>query len=42
MPILHGYGGVGPMALSPAGNSGHFGTQQTDLGIAGMVLNRHG
>jgi hypothetical protein len=34
--------GVGPYAVSPSGNSGHFGSQQTGVGVTGVVLNRHG
>ena len=34
--------GVGPFASSPAGNSGHFGSQQTGAGVTGVVLNRQG
>ena len=34
--------GVGPYAQSPSGNSGKFGSQQTGLGVTGVVLNRHG
>lgn len=34
--------GVGPFASSPAGNSGHFGSQQTGAGINAVVLNREG
>lgn len=32
--------GVGPYAVSPAGNSGQFGSQQTGLGIAAHLINR--
>jgi len=34
--------GVGPYAQSPSGNSGKFGSQQTGLGVTGVVLNRTG
>jgi hypothetical protein len=34
--------GIGPYAQSPSGNSGKFGSQQTGLGVTGVVLNRHG
>ncbi len=34
--------GVGPFASSPAGNSGHYGSQQTGAGITGVLLNRDG
>ena len=34
--------GIGPYAQSPSGNSGKFGSQQTALGVTGVVLNRHG
>ena len=34
--------GVGPYAQSPSGNSGKFGSQQTALGVTGVVLNRAG
>ena len=34
--------GVGPYAQSPSGNSGKFGSQQTGLGVTGVVLNRAG
>lgn len=34
--------GVGPYAVSPSGNSGKFGSQQTGLGVTGVVLNRAG
>lgn len=34
--------GVGPFVSSPAGNSGHYGSQQTGAGITGVVLNRDG
>lgn len=34
--------GVGPYAVSPSGNSGKFGSQQTGLGATGVVLNRAG
>jgi len=34
--------GVGPYAVSPSGNSGYFGSQQTGAGVTGVVLNRHG
>lgn len=34
--------GVGPFASSPAGNSGHFGSQQTGAGVTAVVLNREG
>jgi len=34
--------GVGPYAISPSGNSGKFGSQQTGAGVTGVVLNRHG
>jgi hypothetical protein len=34
--------GVGPYAISPSGNSGNFGSQQTGAGVTGVVLNRHG
>jgi hypothetical protein len=34
--------GVGPYAISPSGNSGKFGSQQTGLGVTGVVLNRKG
>ncbi|MDZ4058288.1 MAG: hypothetical protein U1D69_15250, partial [Polynucleobacter sp.] len=34
--------GVGPYAQSPSGNSGKFGSQETGLGVTGVVLNRHG
>ena len=34
--------GVGPYAVSPSGNSGKFGSQQTGLGATAVVLNRAG
>ncbi|NCV03648.1 MAG: transporter [Burkholderiaceae bacterium] len=34
--------GVGPYAISPSGNSGKFGSQQTGAGVTGVVLNRQG
>lgn len=34
--------GIGPYAQSPSGNSGKFGSQQTALGVTGVVLNRAG
>ena len=34
--------GVGPYAVSPSGNSGKFGSQQTGAGVTGVVLNRQG
>jgi hypothetical protein len=34
--------GVGPYAVSPSGNSGYFGSQQTGAGVTGVVLNRDG
>ena len=34
--------GAGPFISSPAGNSGHFGSQQTGAGVTGVVLNRDG
>jgi hypothetical protein len=34
--------GIGPYAQSPSGNSGKFGSQQTGLGVTGVVLNRAG
>lgn len=34
--------GVGPYLSFPAGSSGNFGSQQTGLGITGVVLNRDG
>jgi hypothetical protein len=34
--------GVGPYAVSPSGNSGYFGSQQTGAGVTGVVLNRQG
>lgn len=34
--------GIGPYFNSPAGNSGRFGSQQTGVGITGVVLNRVG
>ena len=34
--------GVGPYAVSPSGNSGKFGSQQTGAGVTGVVLNRDG
>ena len=34
--------GVGPYAVSPSGNSGKFGSQQTGAGVTGVILNRHG
>ena len=34
--------GVGPYLVSPAGASGHFGSQQTGGGVTGVVLDRHG
>jgi len=34
--------GVGPYAVSPSGNSGKFGSQQTGAGVTGVVLNRAG
>jgi hypothetical protein len=34
--------GVGPYLQSPSGNSGKFGSQQTGVGVTGVVLNRAG
>lgn len=34
--------GIGPYAQSPSGNSGHFGSQQTGVGVTAVVLNRDG
>ncbi|MGV0963775.1 MAG: hypothetical protein ACOYBT_07800 [Polynucleobacter sp.] len=34
--------GIGPYLSSPAGNSGHFGSQQTGAGVTAVVLNRDG
>ena len=34
--------GVGPYLVSPSGNSGKFGSQQTGAGVTGVVLNRKG
>jgi hypothetical protein len=34
--------GIGPYAVSPSGNSGKFGSQQTGAGVTGVVLNRDG
>lgn len=34
--------GVGPYLISPSGNSGKFGSQQTGAGVTGVVLNRKG
>ena len=34
--------GIGPYAVSPSGNSGKFGSQQTGAGVTGVVLNRQG
>lgn len=34
--------GIGPYAQSPSGNSGNFGSQQTGVGVTGVVLNRDG
>ena len=34
--------GVGPYLMSPSGNSGKFGSQQTGAGVTGVVLNRQG
>ena len=34
--------GVGPYAVSPSGNSGKFGSQQTGAGFSAVVLNRDG
>lgn len=34
--------GVGPYLVSPAGASGHFGSQQTGGGVTGVVLDRQG
>lgn len=34
--------GIGPYLQSPSGNSGKFGSQQTGLGVTGVVLNRAG
>jgi hypothetical protein len=34
--------GVGPYLASPAGASGHFGSQQTGGGVTGVVLDRQG
>lgn len=34
--------GVGPYLSSPAGSSGHFGSQQTGGGVTGVVLDRQG
>lgn len=34
--------GVGPYAVSPSGNSGYFGSQQTGAGVTAVVLNRQG
>jgi len=34
--------GVGPYAVSPSGNSGKFGSQQTGAGVTAVVLNRDG
>lgn len=33
--------GIGPYAVSPSGNSGKFGSQQTGVGVTAVVLNRH-
>ena len=33
--------GIGPYAVSPSGNSGKFGSQQTGAGVTAVVLNRH-
>ena len=34
--------GVGPYVTAPINNSGNFGSQQTGLGVTGVVLNRDG
>ena len=34
--------GVGPYVVSPAGNSGYFGSQQTGAGVTAVALNRDG
>ena len=34
--------GVGPYATAPLNNTGNFGSQQTGLGVTGVVLNRDG
>ncbi|WP_114690013.1 hypothetical protein [Polynucleobacter necessarius] len=34
--------GVGPYAVSPSGNSGKFGSQQTGAGVTAVILNRDG
>ena len=34
--------GIGPYAVSPSGNSGKFGSQQTGAGVTAVVLNRQG
>jgi hypothetical protein len=34
--------GIGPYLASPAGSSGHFGSQQTGAGVTGVVLDRTG
>jgi hypothetical protein len=34
--------GVGPYAISPSGNSGKFGSQQTGAGLTAVALNRQG
>lgn len=34
--------GIGPFAQSPSGNSGKFGSQQTGVGVTGVVLDRRG
>lgn len=34
--------GIGPYVNLPAGNSGHFGSQQTGAGVTAVVLNRDG
>ena len=34
--------GVGPYLSSPAGSGGKFGSQQTGVGVTGVVLNRQG
>ena len=34
--------GIGPYAVSPSGNSGKFGSQQTGAGVTAVVLNRDG
>lgn len=34
--------GIGPYAVTPSGNSGKFGSQQTGAGVTAVVLNRDG